>query len=1089
MPKNKYKVHAEQLSAADNFKILILEVPTNELEDKLAYLAKEKGIVTRSMYEDWLIATCVANINQLLYSINRRLEDAPDLMVIRGELIDAILKYNKKLNPDSLVINSNHVIKFKNTGDLDDDEMILSENIHWNKSYYDDLTEEKLEKSNTKIKVTKDNKELKNIDDLVYTTTQKWWSRIGQYVKIKTYSAGDAESILAKRFFHNRTSFVTFVVSICVENFDELFEQLDSMGVPGRIAPPILMHELYDICENVNSFLTFENAQELVGEDIEDDEEQPQRHGRPAAQDGSMKSYAKDKNVSKRKFKDVPKKDLLMLGENMKVFLIGQDNAVEGLVNSIQRASIGLKDPNKPIGSFLFAGRTGVGKCVKEGSLIFSEDGIKPIENFCNGKLIEKLEVDVFGINGVNKTSHIYKEGIKPGRDITTDSGYELGGSLIHPVVVMDENGNMVFKKFNELTTDDYVAIQYRQDYFSSSDKQLNFDFVEKPYGHNTIKYKVPNKMNTDLAYYIGLLIGDGSLATDGRIGFTNIDKQLVSTFFNLSERLFGITPKLSTDAYGYYFSSRYIYDFLKYGCEVDMVKSTHKLIPSSILESSKECIIAFIQGLMDTDGYFEENSGCVGITLATKKLISQLQIVLLNFGIISSVRHKLVKYNGDFNSVWELKISSKFAKIFFTKIGFRLNRKQDKFNLIYRRKYNPNKDVIPNIHRAIKELISGYTLNRKFHKNYRGYYKGYRKPSRKKLNDILRDVVDIVGKEVEANGVFIYLSKLVDEDIFWSRIANIEEVQDMSLYDFTVPETHTFISNGFISHNTLATKVLADELIKGRDNMITIDCSEFSADHEYAKLIGAPAGYIGHESGGMLTNAIAKNPFSVVVFDEVEKASYKVHELLLQILEEGRLTDGKGKTVSFKDAVLILTSNVGVKEVENIKHTVGFGNVAQVTEAKKEGALDSALKKKFKPEFLNRIDAIVHFNTLTKKDYMRIIDIELYKLNDNLKTNATEYSSTTLRFDEKIKKLIYKAGITSEYGARPLKREIEKLVATPLAKKLLEENITVDSIINISANRGKAMFGVEEKLDEPPFYISEDYPNRVDRVNTAGEV
>lgn len=649
MSKSKYKVHAERLTAADKFKILILEVPTDELEDKLAYLAREKGIVTRSMYEDWLIATCVANINQLLYSINQRLEEEPpDLMTIRGELIAAILGHNKKLAPASLIINSNHVIKFRGSGALSEDETLLSENTHWDKSYYDDLVKNKPEKSRAKIKVTKKGGELKNIDELEYDTTQKWWSRIGQYVKIKSYNSNDAESILAKRFFHNRTSFVTFVVSICVEEFDELFEQLDSMGVPSRIAPPILMHELYDICENVNPFLTFENAQELAEEDLEEDEDQPQRSGRPMSQDGTMKGYAGSKKTSKRRFKDVPKQDLLMLGENMKVFLVGQDKAVDGLVNSIQRASIGLKDPNKPIGSFLFAGRTGVGK--------------------------------------------------------------------------------------------------------------------------------------------------------------------------------------------------------------------------------------------------------------------------------------------------------------------------------------------------------------------------------------------------------------------------------------------------------TLATKVLADELIKGKDNMITIDCSEFSADHEYAKLIGAPAGYIGHESGGMLTNAMTKNPFSVVVFDEVEKASRKVHELLLQILEEGRLTDGKGKTVSFKDAVLILTSNVGVKEVEDIKRTVGFGEVAKITETKKEGALNKALKKKFRPEFLNRIDAIVHFNTLTKKDYMRIIDIELYKLNDNLKTNATEYSDVALKFNDKIKKLIYKAGINSDYGARPLKREIEKLVSTPLAKKLLEEAITTNSTITISAYRGKAKFDVEDKMDEPPFYISEDYQQQLEKVSELGE-
>jgi len=273
----------------------------------------------------------------------------------------------------------------------------------------------------------------------------------------------------------------------------------------------------------------------------------------------------------------------------------------------------------------------------------------------------------------------------------------------------------------------------------------------------------------------------------------------------------------------------------------------------------------------------------------------------------------------------------------------------------------------------------------------------------------------------------------------------------------------------------TFATKVLADELIKGRDNMITIDCSEYSSDHEYAKLIGAPAGYIGHDSGGILTNAILGNPFTVVVFDEVEKASSKVHELLLQILEEGRLTDGKGNTVSFKDAVIVLTSNVGVREVGDIGKTIGFGDVAKITDDKKDSAISRALKDKFKPEFLNRLDNIIYFKSLVKKDYMRIIDIELYKLNDNLKNNDTDYKDVELKFDDKIKEFIYKEGIDEQYGARPLKRTIEKVIATPLAQKLLSEDITNVNIY-VGLNKKKVTFKVEEKIDDVPFYMSNQY-------------
>ena len=254
----------------------------------------------------------------------------------------------------------------------------------------------------------------------------------------------------------------------------------------------------------------------------------------------------------------------------------------------------------------------------------------------------------------------------------------------------------------------------------------------------------------------------------------------------------------------------------------------------------------------------------------------------------------------------------------------------------------------------------------------------------------------------------------------------------------------------------TISSKVLADSLIRTRKNRIVIDCSEYSSDHEYAKLIGAPAGYMGHEQGGNLTNAIVEDPFSVVVFDEIEKASSKVYDLLLQILDEGRLTDGKGVSVTFKDAIIIMTSNIGVKEVDDVGKTIGFGDVAKLTEVKKTKALDEALKKKFKPEFLNRIDSIVHFKDLTDDDYMKIISLELDKLNNNLKANSTDYRDVYLTFDDKIKEFIFDKGVDAKYGARPIKRAIEKYISNDVAGLLLETDAETLAEIKVTIVRGK---------------------------------
>lgn len=631
-----YKVHKAWIKEAE-FEILVLEVPKVEIEDKLAYLARDKGNITRSFYEDFVIATCVANINQLLFHIKQQSSLPPSLMQVREEVMKQVLLINPLLEPDNLVINRNSVVKLKSIDGIKDDERLLTENKQWAISYYDEVVDQAEDTPNVPKEAPNDNKnkkglpsEMKNIEDLPFEVCKQWWKRINRYVEIKKYDEKDITSILSKRFFHNRSSFQTYIVSVCVVDSEDLFIMLDNMGVPNRVAPPILMHEVYELCKESNPFLTYENAQELTDKLEDEDEDEAPKSNKPQTPN-RMASHARQQNTKKKKqkktFKDVHKEDLLKLADTMKVFVIGQDAAVDQIVEAVQRASVGLKDPVKPIGSFLFAGRTGVGK--------------------------------------------------------------------------------------------------------------------------------------------------------------------------------------------------------------------------------------------------------------------------------------------------------------------------------------------------------------------------------------------------------------------------------------------------------TLTTKILADELIKDRNNLVTIDCSEYSADHEYAKLIGSPSGYVGHEQGGILTNAILEDPFSVVVFDEIEKASHKVHEIMLQILEEGRLTDGKGQKVSFKDTIIIMTSNIGVSEVDDVKKTIGFGDVGKLTEDKKTKAIDGAIKKKFKPEFLNRIDSIVHFRSLVKADYVRIIDIELYKLNENLRTNDTEFKDLELEFDKKIKAHIFKHGIDEDFGARPLKRCIEKEIATPLAVRLLRGDIDTNATVLVTMKNAKVDFNIIEPEEE----------------------
>jgi ATP-dependent Clp protease ATP-binding subunit ClpC len=262
----------------------------------------------------------------------------------------------------------------------------------------------------------------------------------------------------------------------------------------------------------------------------------------------------------------------------------------------------------------------------------------------------------------------------------------------------------------------------------------------------------------------------------------------------------------------------------------------------------------------------------------------------------------------------------------------------------------------------------------------------------------------------------------------------------------------------------TLLAKVLADSLFKKEADggFIRIDCSEYSSDHEYAKLIGAPAGYVRSDEGGILTNAILKKPFSVVLFDEVEKASEKVHQLLLQVMDEGILTDNHGEVVSFKDTLILMTSNIGAKDVQAIKGTIGFGDVTKVTDKRKNIVIGKAVKSTFKPEFLNRLTETVYFNNIDRSTCSKIVDLELNKINKYL-NNKKIY----VHFSKSVKKLILDEGYSDIYGAREIKRTVEKIVSDSLADYLIINEIESDIIFDTKVKNKKIIYTKSKTIVE----------------------
>ncbi len=256
---------------------------------------------------------------------------------------------------------------------------------------------------------------------------------------------------------------------------------------------------------------------------------------------------------------------------------------------------------------------------------------------------------------------------------------------------------------------------------------------------------------------------------------------------------------------------------------------------------------------------------------------------------------------------------------------------------------------------------------------------------------------------------------------------------------------TFLFLGPTGVGKTQLA-KVLAQYMFDSPDSIIRIDMSEYMEKHAVSRLIGAPPGYVGYNEGGQLSERVRRKPYSVVLLDEIEKAHPDIFNLLLQVLDEGRLTDSNGRHIDFRNTVLILTSNIGTKELKEFGKGLGFSNATKRdTAANSRAIIEKALKKAFTPEFLNRLDEQILFNSLTREDIEKIIDIELKEL-----YNRVSQAGYKLKLSKKIKKFVAEAGFDPQYGARPLKRAIQRYIEDPLAEKIISGQVKPGGVVSL---------------------------------------